>query len=499
MGRKRIYESGLYNQYEELLQKSESQEKLIKENKKLISELNKTIQSLNKLVSTLQETLEKKDQEILRLKSKNNRDSSNSSKPSGTNGYKKVIVNRREKSDKPRGGQKGHKPHSLNNKLAKFIESGNIEEEIIEINKNDYNKNKRYIEKVVIDIKVTKTLKRYRYYPDEKGKYNIPKCHNQKVKYGNNIKAICIDLMNHLYNSTDGVARFIEDITNEGISLSKGTLILWNNEISDTLSSEVSKIENSLEDSYYINHDESQIKIDGEGYNVLCACNKTHTRLWIHKHKSQEALKEIGFLTKYQGIIVKDGTDLYNPFGIKRSQCLSHILRYLVPYYKEIKHKAPERMKEFLSKCNTLRNNYIKQDFLSFSSGEYQNLISEYNSIIDEWEQELRDDINNYLFDDELCLWTRLKYDNSGKNKKPKGDKDEILYFLSDFKVPATNNDAETAQRPVKIKQKIGKFRSLNGAETYATIRSCISTYKKNQVNVLQALILAFENNPVII
>ena len=35
--------------------------------------------------------------------------------------YKKVITNRREKSDKPQGAQKGHKPHSLNNKLEKFI------------------------------------------------------------------------------------------------------------------------------------------------------------------------------------------------------------------------------------------------------------------------------------------------------------------------------------------------------------------------------------------
>ena len=36
---------------------------------------------------------EEKDKEILRLKSKNDRDSSNSSKPSSTNGYKKVITN----------------------------------------------------------------------------------------------------------------------------------------------------------------------------------------------------------------------------------------------------------------------------------------------------------------------------------------------------------------------------------------------------------------------
>lgn len=60
-----------------------------------------------------------------------------------------------------------------------------------------------------------------------------------------------------------------------------------------------------------------------------------------HKHKSQEALKEIGFLPKYHGIIVKDGTELYNSFGIGLSQCLSHILRYLKPYYTDIKHNAP--------------------------------------------------------------------------------------------------------------------------------------------------------------
>lgn len=499
MGRHRVYESGLYNQYEELIKKTEEQQKLIKENNKLISELNKTIKSLNELVTTLQKTIEEKNQEILRLKSKNDRDSSNSSKPSGTNGYKKVIVNRREKSDKKQGGQKGHTPHSITNKLTKFLESGNIEEEIIEINKNEKNRNKRYIEKVVIDIKITKTIKRFKYYPDEDGKYSIPKCHNQKVKYGNTIKAISVDLMNHLYNSTDGVTRFISDITNGGMTISKGTLALWNDEMASCLESEVNNIETCLKDSYYINHDESQIKIDSEGYNVLCACNDKHTRLWIHKHKFQDALKEIGFLPSYQGIIVKDGTDLYNPFGIKRAQCIFHILRYLVPYYEEIKHKAPKKRKEFLSNSNNFRNSLIKQGRLSFSQNEYENLISEYESIIDEWEKELREDINNYLFDDELCLWTRMKYDNTGTSKDTKGDKQEILYFLKDFKVPSTNNAAETAQRPTKIKQKIGKFRSFTGAESYSVIRSCISTYKKNQVNVLEALILALNHKPIII
>ena len=229
------YSKSLYNQYVELLEKNEEQGKLLKENNKLIKNLNNTIDTLNELIKKQTILIEEQAKEILRLKSKNDKDSSNSSKPSSTNGFKKVITNRREKSEKSKGGQKNHKPHSLNNKLDQFINSGNVQEEIIEINKNEINKNKRYIEKVVIDIKVTKLIKRYRYYPYEDGKYHIPKEHNQYVQYGSVVKAIAIDLMNNLYNSTDGVTRFIEDITNGGITLSKGTLINWNNDLSSKL------------------------------------------------------------------------------------------------------------------------------------------------------------------------------------------------------------------------------------------------------------------------
>ncbi|MDE5538988.1 MAG: transposase [Bacilli bacterium] len=495
----RNYETGLYNQFEELLKKSEEQTKLLKENNKTIKELNTTIKSMQAIIDNLNKTIEQKDQEILRLKSKNDKDSSNSSKPSSTNDFKKVITNRREKSNNKKGGQKFHKPHSLNNKLEQFINSGNIKEEIIEINKNEGNKNKRYIEKVVIDIEVTKVIKRYRYYPNEHGKYNIPQVHNQKVQYGSTVKAIAIDLMNNLYNSTDGVTRFINDITNGGITLSKGTLINWNQDISLKFSPVIENIEAKLMDSYYLNHDESQIKIDGDGYNILCACNNKYTRLWTSEHKSQEAIDKIGFLPKYQGVIVKDGTELYNKYGCFLAQCLSHIQRYLKGIYDFISHKAPKKLAEFLSKCNTTRNELIAKEVESFTDEEYRLLIGEYESIIDEWEVELRQDVNNYLFDDESNLWTRMKYDNKKMDKTIRGDRDEILYFLKDFKVPSTNNQAETSQRGVKIKQKIGKFRSVYGAENYSIIKSCILTYKKNNINVFDALINAFNNNPIMV
>lgn len=488
-----------YIQYEELTVKFENQEKLLKETNKLVKNLNKTIESLNKTIEQLKKTNEEQAKEILRLKSNNNKDSSNSSKPSSTNGFKKVITNRREKSNKNKGAQNFHIPHSLNNKLEQFINSGNVEETIIEVNKNNQNKNKRYIEKIVIDLKITKTVTRYRYYPNEFGKYNIPKCHNQNIQYGNTTKAICIDLMNNLYNSTDGTTRFIEDITNGGMTISKGTLHLWTNDIANKLNPEIQNIEYKLLEGYYLNHDESQIKINGDGYNILCACNKFYTRLWVHKNKSQEALKEINFLPKFKGIIVKDGTELYNPFGLFLSQCLSHIQRYLKGIYENNNHIFPKKMKEFLSKCNTIRNELINKNITQFSNDEYQMLINEYDSILNEWEKELRNDTNNHLLDDEINLWTRMKYDNKKMDEKIRGDRDEILYFLKDFNVPSTNNQAERDQRNAKMKQKTGKWRSVDGAENYAIIRSCINTYKKNGINVLEALTSSFNNNPIIV
>lgn len=80
--------------------------KLKKEHKKEINQLNKKILEKDKQIEKLTSENQKLKTEIIRLKNQNKKDSSNSSKPSGTNGFKKVITNRREKSDKKQGGQK---------------------------------------------------------------------------------------------------------------------------------------------------------------------------------------------------------------------------------------------------------------------------------------------------------------------------------------------------------------------------------------------------------
>ncbi|WP_453984543.1 IS66 family transposase [Brevibacterium casei] len=73
---------------------------------------------------------------------------------------------------------------------------------------------------------------------------------------------------------------------------------------------------------------------------------------------------------------------------------------------------------------------------------------------------------------------------------------DDVLRFATDFTVPFDNNQAERDIRMVKLRQKVsGCLRSTTGAEHFLSIRSVMSTAKKQAVNEFEVLLDAFTGN----
>jgi transposase len=76
--------------------------------------------------------------------------------------------------------------------------------------------------------------------------------------------------------------------------------------------------------------------------------------------------------------------------------------------------------------------------------------------------------------------------------------REQVLRFMTDFRVPFDNNATERDIRMVKLQQKIGGcFRTAQGAEAFCRIRSYLSSARKQGHSPLTALERAFAGKPL--
>lgn len=475
-----------YRQFEKL------NEKLDKANN-TISSLTFTISLQTDEIKELRQLLEKSNKEkqelvleIERLKNNNKKDSSNSSKPSSTNGFKKVVTNNRTKSNKKKGAQPKHEGKTLTNKdIENLIDEGQIDEVItIEENKNEFNQFFKPIIRYEYDVEIKQIVTKHIIYPNKPT--NIS---NYPVIYGNNIKTIeC--LLNQKYMSLDGIQSFIYDSTNNKILTSKGSFYSWNKDIyNKLLDTEYKYIQTQLLNSLVLNVDESPIKISGKQYYLHNISNGTHTLQYVTRHRSQDDIDEFGFLKKFKGIIVHDHYKMYYNYGTDNAECNVHVLRYLNAVTQFTNHTWSKKLKELLLEMKELKEEYQSNGIDRISNNEYVDFRNRYLEILSNAKEERKKDISkNSYKKEEINLINRLiKYC------------DNHLLFLRKFFVPFSNNRAESDLRGIKIKQKTGKFRSEEGANIYAVIKSCLSTYIKNNINIFNAIFFLLNGKPILI
>ena len=101
-------------------------------------------------------------------------------------------------------------------------------------------------------------------------------------------------------------------------------------------------------------------------------------------------------------------------------------------------------------------------------------------------DMEYESDHSRYYEEDERRLLNRLrKY------------RENYFMWVTDFRLPTTNNLSERSLRFTKIHEKVsGQFESVEYAKYFALIRTYLETCARNGINEYTALLRLTEDNP---
>ena len=390
--------------------------------------------------------LEEEQGRNLKLHAQINRDYENSSIPSSKTIQQKKIANSREKTGRKPGGQPGHKGHGRKKQEPTqpviFLPPP---EEVLD--DHAFKKTARTIIKQMVSIRMVLDVKEYHadvYYNSQTGERihaAFPDGVIDDVNYDGSIRAFLFLLNNDCCTSIDKSRKFLSDLTDGKLNISKGMISKLSREFALKTEPERRKAYADMLLSPVMHTDCTNGRENGKSCQIyVCATPDGKVLYFAREKKGHEGVK--GTVTEdYQGILVHDHDITFYNYGTDHQECLAHVLRYL----KDSMDNEPDRTwnKEMRS---------LVQEMIHFRNG-FQPSQEPDPVKVSEFEKRYR----------EILETARMEYGNipatdyyrDGYNLFLRMEKymQNHLLFLHDSRVPATNNEAERLLRNYKRKQ----------------------------------------------
>ena len=484
------YELGLFNELEKLNNKLDKLMKQNKEQSLTIYNLNLEIQKLNKTIKEKDEKIELLLEENDRLKNKNNKNTTNSSKPSSTNittPKKKTganLYNYREKRNRSIGAQFGHTGKTLIKKdIEKLIKEKKLKVKII-MHKIK-GKPGKIIEKYRLGIETNSIIEKHIFVCDKKATDKLPKEFYTDVTYDNSIKALSIELGSYNIISYDRLSDFFSVITKNIINISNGTLVNFLKEFGKKCMPTLNNLEKNILNNKINFTDETSTKFNKKNIYVRNYSNSDTVIYKAHLNKGHKPILEDNILPKFCGGIMGDHDTTLQKYGNQNYECNIHLGRYLEELIQNISYISwPLKMKEFIFRINNTKKIAESYKLNKFDKNKIKEYANEFDTILKDAIQENKTIKSSFYKDKANKLYRRLK-----KYKK------NHLYFIEDFNVPFDNNLSEQDLRIFKTKTKVsGGFRSLEVAKDYVNTLSIIKTSIKRNINPFQSIQSIFNN-----
>ena len=437
--------------------------------------------------------------EVARLRQINGLDSNNSGIPTSQTSIakEKRIPNSRTKTGKSKGGQKGHKRHTL--KKFKDEEVNCYEEHELSECPCCHGAVKRVegcISKDEYDYQVV-LIKRRHTYPF----YECTECHKivkapiptrlkEENQYGVYVQSMALSFMNEGNVSINKTKQMISGFTDGGISPSEGYLAKLQSRIAKILTPFSEDLRKHLLTQPLLYWDDTVIKVNKKRACLRFYGNEKLALFKAHLQKNKEGVLEdqlLQYLDEHTTVMHDHNTLNYNEaFSYINAECNVHLLRDMQACIDNTQHKWPKKLKTLLHQRTKDGGELLKEGVEEFSLVEITGFNCELRDCLILAEKEHAETPSPHYEQKERALIKRLyKY--------------EVPYFswVMNFDFPFSNNESERSLRGVKSKLKIsGQFQNITAARNYATIRSYTETCKRHGINVMEALQRAAQGNP---
>lgn len=415
---------------------------------------------------------------------------------------KKIIPNSRRNSGKAKGGQQGHKKHTLESfndtEINDTILHGvDTESESCEKCCGKLSDTGETIEKDEFDIEV-KVIKRRHLYNiyqcNNCGKVvrqQINKMHKEKNQYGSNLQALAISLMSTGNVAMNKVRMMINGMTNGVMNPSEGFICKLYKRASEGLINFRNDLRKLMLTRSLLYWDDTVVMIQTERACMRFYGDKSISYYTAHDEKGMNGLIDdniLAVLTKDTTVMHDHNKVNYNgQFSFENIECNQHLQRDLQKISDDNPtHTWSGKLKELISTTINARKDLIASGLNSFDEDAINNFRNKVKELLILGDKENVESSNKYAAPFEKVVIKRI---NSYMSN--------YFRWVEDFSLPTTDNLSERGLRSIKSHMKIsGQFDSEKTAKYYATVKTYVETCRKNNINEIVALSRLCNGNP---
>ena len=440
-----------------------------------ISELNATIRQLNETIGQLLE-----ENRLLKSPKKNSRNSS--VPPSKDENRLRKTSSLRQSSGKRPGGQSGHEGSTLkmtstpdtiveHKPLFCHCCGGDLQQEAELVNRRQ-----------VIDIPSIKPV-----YTEHRVYRAVCTCGHQTtsafpagvdapISYGHHTEALIAYLHTRQYIPFARISEFFASACS--MPISQGSVCAILERFADKAAPAYRLIKEAVKKAKVVGTDETGMNQNGTLGWFWTWQSKVAT--FINYSASRgSAAREANFPTGFPaGVLVHDcwKSQLNTP-ALGHQLCIAHLLRELLFFEQKYNSAWGKDFKNMLYEALELKKTIPVQAYHR-PLKERAKLEAKLLELLQETIPEKQVEVNTF-------------------QKRISKYKPYLFTFLYHPEVPPDNNASERAIRNVKVKQKVsGLFKSANGAQIYARIRSITDTCIKNGQSTIEAFITIAKLQP---